>query len=188
MHTDSDVQCARAATCLAERWAVTRIVCVQHAVRFPPSLPGRGWGRVRALATKRHRIPPHRVQQARRLRTNATFPERLLWSRLRNVELSALKFRRQHVIGPYIVDFCFPAAKLIIEVDGMTHIGRAVEDRQRTATPETMGWRVVRYTNDQIIRAMDAVLQSVLRYAAMVKTCGHPDHNPPPTPPFQGGG
>ncbi len=61
------------------------------------------------------------IQRGRKLRRDAPFPERLLWSRLKNGGLSGLKFRRQHPVGPYYADFACSELKLIVELDGDIH-------------------------------------------------------------------
>src|SRR5271167_1014771 len=77
-------------------------------------------------------ILPH-TENARRLRRNATIPERILWNRLRGGGLAGLKFRRQQPIGPYIVDFFCHEAGLVVEVDGRSHDERGNEDARREA-------------------------------------------------------
>ncbi|MCH8166100.1 MAG: DUF559 domain-containing protein, partial [Planctomycetes bacterium] len=59
----------------------------------------------------RHRIPPRMTQRSRSLRRGSTYPERILWSVLRNKRLKGLHFRRQHAVGRYVVDFYCPGAK-----------------------------------------------------------------------------
>lgn len=140
------------------------------------------------MKAKRHRLPPSQTKRVRALRRAASVPEQLLWSRLRAARLAGLKFRRQHAIGPFITDFCCPAARLVVELDGMTHVGRAAEDRQRTAYLESLGWRVARYTNDQVIVDVDAVAESIARLAGVGTDVAHPACDPPPAPPLKGGG
>ena len=107
--------------------------------------------------------PPDTTHRARSLRRQSTIPERLLWSKLRAGRLSGIKFRRQHPIGPYIADFCCTTAKLVIELDGMSHIGRAEEDEARSEYLRSQGYRVIRYTNDQVISDLDSVVEDVAR-------------------------
>jgi len=94
---------------------------------------------------------------ARKLRREATFPERLLWSRLRRGALS-VEVRGQVPVGPYVVDFYVPAARLVIEVDGRSHDGRGASDREREEALHAMGLRVVRVSNDAVLGDVDAVL------------------------------
>jgi very-short-patch-repair endonuclease len=101
--------------------------------------------------------------RARDLRQQATVPERLLWGRLRAGRLAGLKFRRQHPIDRFIIDFYCDESKLAVELDGASHQGRAQYDAQRTAFLQGLGIRVVRIGNDDVLRSMDAVLKMILR-------------------------
>ncbi|MGL4447240.1 MAG: endonuclease domain-containing protein [Shewanella sp.] len=103
------------------------------------------------------------------LRRNMTEPERRLWQQLRHEQLG-VKFRRQHGIGHYIADFYCPSHKLVIEVDGESHFstqGRA-SDGQRDQFMHALGLRVMRFTNQQIMHELAAVL------AAIMQACHHP--------------
>jgi very-short-patch-repair endonuclease len=116
-------------------------------------------------------------------RHQPTQPERILWSMLRRSQLGTLKFRRQTVIGLFIVDFCCPQHKLIVEVDGESHIGRAIEDEVRTAFLEKQGYRVVRVTNDDVLCDLEAVGLAILRAAGVdigARQSNTP--HPPPSP------
>ncbi len=135
------------------------------------------------MREKRLRIPPKQMQNARSLRKDATFPERILWSRLRAGRLAGLKFRRQVALGPYIVDFYCPAAALIIELDGRSHDGRQSEDRERTKFLEQLGLRVIRYFNDDVIGDVDAVAEAIAREAGWTGEGGTQGKDPPPAPP-----
>jgi very-short-patch-repair endonuclease len=112
-----------------------------------------------------HREPLSDEQKGRvrELRHNATFPERLLWGRLRAGRLAGLKFRRQHPIEAYIVDFYCHESQLAIELDGDSHAGRAAYDAGRTTALAQAGVRVVRIANDDVLRDIDAVLELILR-------------------------
>jgi very-short-patch-repair endonuclease len=103
-------------------------------------------------------------RRARALRRDDTKAEHRLWQALRNRQLDGWKFRRQHAIDRYIVDFVTLAGKLIIEVDGATHSTRAeVErDEQRTRHLEALGFRVVRVTNQDVIKNLGGVLATIL--------------------------
>ena len=118
-----------------------------------------------SVTEKRHRAAPEQQQRARALRREATFPERLIWSRLRNGKLAGLKFRRQHTIGPFIVDFCCLGARLVVELDGLSHVGRAAYDDVRTTELSQRGYRVIRVTNDDVLTNIDAVLEMIAREA-----------------------
>ncbi len=69
-----------------------------------------------------------RRERARELRQDANLPERILWEQLRGRRFQGFKFRRQHPIGPYVVDFYCSAANLVLELDGETHRGKADYD------------------------------------------------------------
>ena len=100
---------------------------------------------------------PH-VQQ---LRSTPTDAEIRLWSRLRRKQIDGFRFRRQQPIGPYIVDFFCPAAKLIIEVDG-GHAALEKEDARRARWLEERGYRVVRFWNNEVLANTDGVILAIL--------------------------
>ena len=70
-------------------------------------------------------------------------------------------FRNQHAIGNYVVDFCAPRKKLIIELDGSQHVEQAEYDRERTAFLESKGYHVLRFWNDDVMNNIDAVLNVI---------------------------
>lgn len=100
-------------------------------------------------------------ERARDLRRDQTDTERKLWSRLRDRQVLGAKFRRQHPIGQYIVDFCCPANRLIIELDGSQHAERAAADETRTAFLLSRGYRVLRFWNHEVLKETDAVLEQI---------------------------
>lgn len=110
---------------------------------------------------RRHRVAPEMTARARRLRKEAAFPERLLWSRLRVGQLGGVRFRRQHPVGPYVVDFDCACAKLAIEIDGRSHEGRERYDADRTRRLESHGLRMVRSTDDEVLRNLDNVVYRI---------------------------
>jgi very-short-patch-repair endonuclease len=85
------------------------------------------------------------VPMVRRLRQRETDLERRLWQELRNRQALGLKFRRQHPVGPYIVDFAWLDARLLIEIDGYWHTFRKVEDEARERELKATGFDIVRY-------------------------------------------
>ena len=89
-----------------------------------------------------------------------TEPERTLWSLLRRNELG-LHFRRQHPIGPYILDFYCAAAKLAVEVDGPAHEGQQERDQRRTDWLASEGIRVIRFSTTDISTKPAAVLSAI---------------------------
>ena len=102
---------------------------------------------------------PHK--RARELRVNMTDAERRLWSALRDRRLQRFKFRRQHPLGPFIVDFACIEHRLIIEADGGQHAD-SVEDVKRTAWLENRGWRVLRFWNNDILANTEGVQLAIL--------------------------
>jgi very-short-patch-repair endonuclease len=103
------------------------------------------------------------VDRARLLRKKATEPERILWRRLRNRNFAGYKFRRQHPLGDYILDFYCPGAKLAIELDGSGHNYRAgqIRDRTRSEFLACHGIVVLRFWNHQVRQELDSVLQAI---------------------------
>jgi very-short-patch-repair endonuclease len=98
---------------------------------------------------------------ARSLRRQMTDAESKLWFHLRNRRLEGFKFRRQEIIGPYIVDFVCIEAMLIIEADGGHHADRRELDAIRTSYLESLGFSVVRFWNHAILSDMSAVLACI---------------------------
>ncbi len=109
-------------------------------------------------------IPGYRrkVSAARRLRRNSTDAERAMWRQLRDRRLQGHKFRRQVPFPPYVVDFLCDDAKLVIEVDGGQHDWNRAKDEIRTRFIEQLGFRVIRYWNNDVLSNMDGVLQQIL--------------------------
>lgn len=104
-----------------------------------------------------------KTKLARVLRRNQTNAESLLWSRLRGRNTGLPKIRRQHPIGPYVVDFAVISQKIIIEADGWTHETDAglAKDKIRTVYLEKLGWRLLRYDNDDIFDHLDYVIEKI---------------------------
>jgi very-short-patch-repair endonuclease len=85
-----------------------------------------------------------------------------LWLELRARRFDGAKFRRQVVVGRYIVDFaCRTPIMLVVEVDGDTHAGREKQDATRTAFLESRGYRVLRFTNTEVMSNLDGVLLTI---------------------------
>jgi very-short-patch-repair endonuclease len=102
----------------------------------------------------------HVVPRARTLRRNQTHAEAKLWEQLRNRRLDRHKFLRQAPVGPFIVDFLCRERRLVIEVDGATHltVQELKRDARRTAFLARKGFSVMRFTNEEIVSGMDQVL------------------------------
>ena len=102
-----------------------------------------------------------RIETSRQLRRRSTDVERLLWSKMRDRQLAGAKFRRQHPIGPYIVDFLCLEQRLVIELDGGQHAHRSRQDADRDQWLELRGYRVLRFWNNDAMRNVEGVLQRI---------------------------
>lgn len=106
---------------------------------------------------------------ARKNRKNATLAEQVLWEELREKELG-VRFLRQHIIGDYIADFVALEVRLIIEVDGSYHSEPQQEedDERRTRKLKTMGFDVIRFTNEDVLyntnKVIDDIIQKLQEY------------------------
>ena len=101
----------------------------------------------------------HRAGQLRRSPTPA---EARLWAYLRDHQLGGVGFRRQHAIGRYVVDFCSPRRRLVIEIDGSPHEASRNSDAERTRWLESKGWRVLLFWNAQIMDDIEQVGEVIL--------------------------
>ena len=100
--------------------------------------------------------------RARELRKNMTNVEALLWRHLRDRQLGGSKFRRQHPIGPYYVDFVCSEKKLVVEVDGGQHATNQEEDTKRSQYLAEKGYRVLRFWNHEVLTEVEAVQEAIL--------------------------
>jgi very-short-patch-repair endonuclease len=131
-----------------------------------PSPPERGLGgeaidaRLTANKSKWHQ---HLKGFGGEMRRHPTPAENALWQALRNRQLVGVKFRRQHAISNYIVDFISTEHNLIIEVDGEIHIqeGQAEYDAGRTALLAEIGYSVLRFSNEQVQHTLSSVLDQI---------------------------
>ena len=103
------------------------------------------------------------LDRAKALRRDMTDAERRLWYHLRKRRLGGVKFKRQCLIGPYIVDFVAHDAGLVIEVDGGQHVEHQAYDAERTRYLERQGYRVLRFWNDECLKQTQGVLDQVDR-------------------------
>ena len=99
----------------------------------------------------------------RLLRNNLTTAEATLWKYLKAQQLEGRKFRRQHSINNYIVDFYCPAERLIIELDGSVHdnLGQANADVERDERLKELGFRILRLDNNLVLCQIDTVLEEI---------------------------
>jgi very-short-patch-repair endonuclease len=107
------------------------------------------------------RYPSLQQGRARKLRENQTDVEGKLWSRLRDRQLSGVKFRRQHPIGPFIVDFCCLERGLVVELDGSQHVQALAADKRRTRFLESLGYRVLRFWDSDVLSNINGVLERI---------------------------
>lgn len=105
-------------------------------------------------------------ERARLMRKNLTAAESILWQRLRRKQVGGLRFRRQHPIGRFIVDFYCAEARLVIEVDGEIHDepGHTESDEDRQRFLQALGLRVLRFRNAQVTRETDAVVAVIAEH------------------------
>lgn len=130
---------------------------------------------------------PSQKQTRRRLRKEAPKAERLLWWRLRGRQLDGVKFRRQYGVGKYVIDLYCPAAKLAVEADGESHFEPAarLDDAEPQAFIESLGIRVLRFTNPQVYDKLDTVVEEIWRVVR--ERVSQVESNPPQTPLGKGG-
>ena len=115
---------------------------------------------------------------ARGLRRRQTDAERRVWARLRDRGLLGVKFARQVPIGPYVVDFCSRERKLIVELDGGQHAARVDYDSGRTDVLERLGYRVLRFWDNEALCNTDAMLERI----AQALRPSHTRPSPRPSP------
>jgi very-short-patch-repair endonuclease len=102
------------------------------------------------------------IQQiAKKLRHNLTPAEAILWEALRGKKLKGLKFRCQHPVGFFILDFYCPSLKLVIEVDGSSHNSKEEYDQERTKKLNQYGYTVLRFTNEEVMTDISRVLAEI---------------------------
>ena len=116
------------------------------------------------------------VDRARCLRAGQTDAEQALWHRLRNRRLDGWRFRRQHEIDLYIVDFVCAEAALIVELDGGQHGEQLIYDETRTQKLQERGYRVLRFWNNDVLKNLDSVLEVI--QAALASPAPHPNPLP----------
>ena len=108
------------------------------------------------------RTTPKVFGHAKQLHRNMTPAEVKLWARLRAHRLEGVHFRNQHAIGNYVVDFCAPRKKLIIELDGSQHIEQEEYDKERTKYLESKGYTVIRFWNTDVMNDIDGVIRAIM--------------------------
>lgn len=128
------------------------------------------------------RRPMGTKKLSRHFRRNPTPAEQTLWNHLRDRQLEGFKFRRQHPIGAYVVDFYCPETSLIVELDGGGHLEKEAEDQERSKWLEARGLLVLRFWNPDVMENLVEVLEAILSGCkARKKTTPHPDPLPAPS-------
>ena len=117
------------------------------------------------LMSKRKANQP--TARARSLRDSETKSERLLWSILRGKQLSNLKFRRQHPIGPFFADFACVSKRLVVEIDGGYHDAIGQSDLDRQAYLQHHGWEVMRVADEEVEKDAEAVARGIAKQLGM---------------------
>ncbi|RDH82031.1 MAG: hypothetical protein DIZ78_16485 [endosymbiont of Escarpia spicata] len=125
-----------------------------------PLPQGEGLGEGKELSRR-----PELIKLARELRRNQTDAEKLMWCALRNRQVANAKFRRQHPVGDYILDFYCHEQKLAVELDGGQHFeeGQKEADQQRTRALNQRGIRMLRFDNGQVLTETEVVLEEIYR-------------------------
>src|SRR4030065_2975750 len=126
------------------------------------------------------KITPTPHQLAHDLRHNLTDTEARLWSYLRAHRLHNVHFRRQHTIGKYIVDFCAPRYKLIIELDGSQHLKNKAQDNERYSYLATKGYRILRFWNNEVSNSLEGVIIAIEQELIEIES----NKCPPPASPI----
>ncbi len=107
------------------------------------------------------RAKPGVLELAKSLRNTMTYHEKLLWEKLKGKQICGVRFRRQHAIDFYIVDFYCHQAMLVVEVDGEIHFDRINYDDGRSAEMEKFGIKVIRFTNFEVENNIEKVIKRI---------------------------
>ncbi|MDX8456279.1 endonuclease domain-containing protein [Mesorhizobium sp. VK9D] len=108
-------------------------------------------------------VTPAKRNFARSMRREPTEAEDRLWHELRSRRLDNIKVRRQVPIGRFVADFLCAEARLIIEIDGSQH-AESRRDQERDAELKSRGFRVLRFWNDDVLKELDAVCDTIIAY------------------------
>ena len=100
---------------------------------------------------------------SKKLRNNLTDSEKKLWSHLRRRQINESRFRRQHPIGKFIVDFVCLEKKIVIEIDGVQHNENIDYDLKRTKWLEDEGYKVIRFWNNEVLKNIESVLEVIYK-------------------------
>jgi very-short-patch-repair endonuclease/predicted GIY-YIG superfamily endonuclease len=157
--TEADLQNASSEEELREKAAIPGVPLDYLRFVRRPSPPGRGAGG----EGKKKPIPDDILKNARELRKNQTDAEQLLWGLLRDRRFAGKKFRRQHPVDRYILDFYCHELKLAVELDGGQHNEEVAQhyDKERTRLLNEHGIQVIRFWNNEVLRQTDSVLEAL---------------------------
>jgi very-short-patch-repair endonuclease len=133
------------------------------STNYPAKAPRELWAKLKPLARQKRHVP--------------TPAENQIWQHVRNRQINGAKFRRQHVIERFNVDFYCAEARLLVEVDGPIHEYIPEEDAVRQEFLEALGFLMLRFSNDMVFQQMDVVLAAI--GAAVEERLPHP---PTPSP------
>nr|WP_319267504.1 endonuclease domain-containing protein [uncultured Draconibacterium sp.] len=104
------------------------------------------------------------LKKARQLRSRMTPSEVIIWEKLKNKQICGVRFRRQHPIEIFIVDFYCHAAKLVVEIDGKIHLATKDYDNERTKEINKYNILILRYTNDEITNNLNKIIKEITYY------------------------
>jgi len=112
---------------------------------------------------------PNTFDKARLLRNNMTEAEKIVWDKLKNRKVFKARFRRQHPIGSFIVDFYCHEYKLAIEIDGEIHLKTEVNeyDDGRSHDIEKLGIKILRFTNNEVFKNLNKIIVEILKTIAV---------------------
>jgi len=143
-----------------------RSLWVGKEIRQNPRPEGERLGEGKTMTTQNdsmHRNPPRLTGYARDMRKDPSKAENSLWQTLRNRQINGWKFRRQQVAGDYIADFLCHECHLVIELDGDSHDGQEAYDLKRTKWFESQGFKVIRFTNFDVLENLESVVDVIRR-------------------------
>jgi very-short-patch-repair endonuclease len=115
-----------------------------------------------------------RICLAQSLRKQVVPAEALLWKALRNRALAGFKFRRQHPVGTYVVDFAYVECTLVVELDGASHLPHKNADQDRTRFLEAAGWYAMRFWNTEVYDDLEPVKEALYRQCVARSRLGEP--------------
>ncbi|MEI6640435.1 MAG: DUF559 domain-containing protein [Novosphingobium sp.] len=119
------------------------------------------------------KFKPRDTERARALRNQVTPVERLLWRSLARGQLGA-KFSRQMPVGPYFADFLCRELMLVVEIDGFSHEMRQEVDAVRTRAIEAAGYRIIRFTNADVLGNVEGVARAIQAVVREARSQAHP--------------